>query len=165
MKPEKLFGLGLLLAFSASAQVLVDADWQESEAPAPPAFSQNQLIPIEMPRYVSLRLGVDPATLSITPDGIVRYVAVATNANGSISAMYEGIRCVSAEVKTYARAATNGQWASVPDPQWRKLNDNQPSRHALALARQGLCDDRSPSTSSVPAMVKALKNPKTDLYR
>lgn len=165
MKPEKLFGLGLLLAFSASAQVLTDADWQESEAPAPPAFSQNQLIPIEMPRYVALRLGVDAATLSITPDGIVRYVAVATNANGSISAMYEGIRCASAEVKTYARAATNGQWAPVPDPQWRKLNDNQPSRHALALARQGLCDGRSPSTSSVSAMVNALKNPKTDLYR
>lgn len=165
MKPEKLLGWGLLLALNASAQVFTDTEWQESEAPAPPAFSQNQLIPIEMPSYVSLRLGVDPATLFITPDGIVRYVAVATNANGSISAMYEGIRCASAEVKTYARAATNGQWVPVPDPQWRKLNDNQPSRHALALARQGLCDGRSPSTSSVSAMVNSLKNPKKDLYR
>lgn len=166
MKLDRLFGLGLLmLTLSAAAQMVTDPDWQESEAPAPPAFSQSQLIPINMPSYVSLRLGVDPATLSITPDGIVHYVVLAINANGSVNAMYEGIRCASAEVKTYARANTNGAWSPVPDPQWRKLNDNQPSRHALALARQGLCEGRSPSSDSVAAMVRALKNSKADQYR
>ena len=72
MKLKKLIGLGLLAALSASAQVFAEPDWQESEAPAPPAFSSKQLIAIEMPNYVALRLGLDPATLSITPDGIVR---------------------------------------------------------------------------------------------
>ena len=163
MKPEKLFWFGLmLLAISVSAQVSTDPDWKETEAPAPPAFNKERLIPIEMPNYVSLRLGVDPATFAISPDGIVRYVVVAINAAGSISAMYEGIRCASGEVKTYARYTSNGQWAPAPDPQWRRLNDNLPSRHALALAKQGVCDGRATAGNSAAAIVNALKYPKPD---
>lgn len=160
MKLEKLFWLGLtLVALSASAQVITDPDWKETEVPAPPAFNKERLIPIDMPKYVTLRFGVDPATLTITPDGIVRYVMVAANATGSISAMYEGIRCATGEVKTYARYASSGKWSPVPDPQWRGLTDNLPSRHALALARQGACDGRAATANSATAIVNALKNP------
>lgn len=160
MKFNQLFWPALaLVAFGAAAQVVADPDWKESEAPPPPAFHPDQLVPVEMPRYVSLRFGVDPATLVITPDGIVRYVMVAKNASGSISAMYEGIRCSSGEVKTYARYSTSGRWSAVKDPQWRALNDNLPSRHALALARQGACDGRAMPASSVSEIVRALKSP------
>jgi hypothetical protein len=159
MNLEKYFWLGLtLLAFSASAQVVADPDWQETETPPPPAFSKDKLIAIEMPNYVTLRLGVDPATLSITPDGVVRYVVVASNATGSINAMYEGIRCATGEVKTYARYAASGQWSSVQNPQWQGLSDNLPSTHARALARQGICEGRTITGSSVAAVVYALKN-------
>ncbi|MDD4944117.1 MAG: CNP1-like family protein, partial [Rhodoferax sp.] len=103
---RKLFTL-CFLTFAAGqvlAQVAaLDPDWQESEAAAPPAFSAAHLVAIDMPHYVSLKFGVDPATLSITPDGIVRYVMVAQNATGSVNAMYEGIRCATGQVKTYAR--------------------------------------------------------------
>lgn len=161
MRPNKLFCLGLTLtALSVSAQLVADPDWKETQTPPHPAFSVDSLIPIEMPIYSTLRMGVDPATLAVTPDGIVRYVVVATNASGSISAMHEGIRCASGEVKTYAHYASNGQWSQVPDPQWRGLNDNQPSRHALTLARQGVCDGRAPAGNSAAAIVNVLKYPK-----
>ena len=161
MKPEKLFWLGLTLAaLNASAQVVItDPDWKETQVPPPPSFSTNRLISIEMPKYVSLRLGVDPETFTISPDGIVRYVVVASNMTGSISAMYEGIRCASGEVQTYARYTSSGQWSSVPDPQWRGLNDKLPSRHALALAKQGVCEGRT-AAASVAAIVNALRYPK-----
>lgn len=160
MKLEKLFWLGLtLVALSTSAQVFTNADWKESEVPPPPAFSKDKLIPIDMPKYVSLRFGVDPATLIITPDGIVRYVVVAINEAGTINAMHEGIRCATGEVKTYARYTSNGQWSSVPEPQWRSLEDNLPSRHAMALARQGICEGRAATANSAAAIAHALKNP------
>ena len=166
MKRDKFFWLGLtLLAATASAQLVADPDWKETEAPAPPSFNKDQLIPVEMPKYVSLRFGVDPATLSITPDGIVRYVMVASNGSGSLSAMYEGIRCATGEVKTYARYTSSGQWSAVAQPQWRGLNDQLPSRHALALARQGACDGRAASASSVAAIVHALKGPDQGRHR
>lgn len=159
MNLDKLLWLGLsLVALSASAQLVEDPDWKETEVPPPPSFNKDKLVPIEMPRYVSLRFGVDPATLAITPDGITRYVIVATNASGTVNAMYEGIRCSAGEVKTYARYTSDGQWSAIKEPLWRSLGDNLPSKHALALATQGLCTGRTP-TSSVSAIVNNLKNP------
>jgi hypothetical protein len=150
-----------LVAFGSVAQVTSDdPDWKETEAPPPPAFNKDKLISIEMPKYVSLAFGVDPATLVITPDGIVRYVVVAINQTGSVSAMYEGIQCSTGNVKTYARLASNGQWSLVTAPQWHDMYDKKlPSRHAKALARQGICEGRAMAASSVAEIVKSLKNP------
>ena len=165
MKFNKLVWLALtLLAFGVAAQE-DKLDWQESEAPPAPTFNKDRLLALDMPRYVTLQFGVDPATLVITPDGIVRYVVVASNASGSISAMYEGIRCATGEVKTYARFSSSGKWSPVQDPQWRGLNENAPSRHALALANQGVCESSSIAASSVDAIVKAIKDSRPGLTR
>jgi hypothetical protein len=143
---------------SGYAQALADnPDWKEGKVPAPPAFSTDKLLPLDMPPYVSLRFGVDPTTLTITADGIVRYVVVARNASGSITAMYEGIRCATGEAKTYARADNSGNWTIVKQPLWRGLDDNQPSKHALAFARQGACDGRATTASSNADIIRAMK--------
>ena len=165
MRPASaLTGRGLVaagvFACSMAAQAVmpeVNPDWKEAEVTAPPAFNTKQLLPIEMPSYVSLKFGVDPSTLAIAPDGIVRYVMVATNASGSVNAMYEGIRCATGEVKTYARSSANGVWTQVKEPQWRNLTDNLPSKHAMAFARQGACDGRSAPAGSAGEIIKALK--------
>lgn len=157
MKFSPLFWSVLaLVALSAAAQE-DKPEWKESEAPPAPAFNKDRLLPLDMPHYVTLQFGVDPATLVITPDGIVRYVVVASNATGSLSAMYEGIRCATGEVKTYARFSSSGKWSVIQAPVWRGLNDNLPSRHALALANQGVCESSSIAASSVAAIVSTLK--------
>lgn len=137
------------------AQGLVDnPDWQETEVPAPPKFDPNRRIAIDMPPYVSMQFGVDPGTLAITPDGIVRYVMVAMSPSGSLNAFYEGIRCNTGEVKTYARANANGFWTIVKEPEWRGLDDRQPSKHALALARQGACEGNASANSAADILRK-----------
>ncbi len=133
-------------------------DWKEADVPPPPAFSKDRLIPVEMPAFVTLKFGVDPATLTVTSDGVVRYVMVAANASGASNAMYEGIRCSTGEFKTYARFSAAGLWAVVNDPQWRPLRDNNVSKHALALARQGACEGRSAAASNPAQIIAALKN-------
>ena len=150
----------MLVAGSAAAQLIdQDPDWKEVDVPAPPAFKTDRLIALEMPRHISLKLGVDPETLRITSDGIVRYVMVATSPSGNVNATYEGIRCLTAEVKTYARYGATGKWSPVVDPQWKPLNGNQPSLHALALARQGACDGRAATSQSPEDIIRKLKNP------
>jgi len=156
--PALLGALALTLATHLYAQVGPDdPDWKESEAPTPPAFSVDKLLPLAMPPYVSLSFGIDPATLAISPDGIVRYVVVARNAGGSVNAMYEGIRCATGEVKTYARASGNGPWSIVAEPQWRGLTDNLPSKHAWVFARQAACDGRATTASNTGDIIRALK--------
>ncbi len=160
---HRLWLVGLaFLALPAFAQRLtdLDPDWKESDAPPPPAFNKDALVPVDMPRHVTLKFGVDPKTLAITSDGIVRYVMVATNSTGSVNAFYEGIRCQTGEVKTYARFSASGQWSPVKNPEWAPLNANQGSRHALALARQGACHDRSTTAASVQEIVTRLRDPR-----
>ncbi|TXT38292.1 MAG: hypothetical protein FD135_2984 [Comamonadaceae bacterium] len=110
-----------------------------------------------MPPYVSLKFGIDPATLSISSDGIVRYVMVAQNASGSVNAMFEGLRCATGQVKTYARASSSGAWSVVKDPQWRDLGDNLPSKHAMALVQQGVCEGRTVAGRTAQDLIRVLK--------
>lgn len=147
----------MVTGLAVHAQVVpVDPDWQESDAPAPPVYGRDKLLVLGMPPYVTLQFGIDPATLSITPDGIVRYVVVASNAGGSSSAFYEGIRCATGEVKTYARANSAGHWTLVKNAQWRGLNDNQPSKHAIVFARQAACEGAT--TARTPDdIIRAMK--------
>ena len=133
-----------------------DPDWKETEVPAPPSFDPKQRVAVDMPRYVSVEFGIDPATLAITPDGIVRYVMVAVSPSGAVTAFYEGIRCATGEVKSYARANASGVWTLVKEPQWRRLNDKQPSKHALALAQQAACEGNA-SASSAADILRRLK--------
>lgn len=131
------------------------ADWVEAAVPAAPAFSKDGLLPLDMPPHVSLKVGIAPSTIAVGPDGVVRYVVVMTNASGSVSAAYEGIHCITDEVKTYARWSSSGTWSPVSDPQWKALNDNMPSKHAHAFARQGGCINRL--ATSPAEIIAALK--------
>jgi hypothetical protein len=145
----------------ANAQLIPsDADWKESDVPAPPAFDRDKLIGIEMPRYMSLKFGVDPATLQITGDGVVRYVVVAANReDGGFNAFYEGVRCATEEFKTYARFKNDGTWETARDPGWKRIGN---SRHTLALAVQGLCRGHAPQ-ASVADIIRNMKEPQRGL--
>jgi len=140
-----------------------DTEWQESEAPPPPAFDEKRLEPIAMPPYMSLKFGVDPTTITITGDGVVRYVVVATNRNGggaTLNAFYEGVRCSTAEMKSYARF-NNGAWSKIERPEWKSFRDLN-SSYAKQLAEQGLCRGNAPRVS-VKDMVTNMRDPSRKL--
>lgn len=154
---------GLLLAGSAWSQLAdLDPDWKELQVAPPATFNSSRMIPIEMPRYVTVKVGVDPDSLQVGSDGIVRYVVLAISDSGNVNAMFEGIWCRAGEVKTYARFGSDGKWHATEDSQWRPLNGNQRSMHALALARQGACDGRATTSASPAAIIRKLRQPARD---
>jgi hypothetical protein len=147
-----------LAAASASAQLVdPDVDWVEETVPPPPAFDVQRAIPIEMPSFMTLRFGVDPNTITVTQDGVVRYVMVATSTTGVVNAMYEGIRCNTGQVRTYGRFNAGG-WEMNKNAPWRGLRDRMPSHHAAAFALQGACEGRA-AASSPEKIVRTLRNP------
>jgi hypothetical protein len=158
MRPRFLAAALALAALSAGAQLATpDPDWKESEAPPPPAFDTGRLIELEMPRS-GLRFGVDPATVTLSADGIVRYVVVATSSTGAVNAIYEGIRCNTAEVKVYARHNPDSGWTRAAGD-WRALHASYPSsRHSLLIARTGACMGHSPNRTAAQ-VVKDLRSP------
>lgn len=135
----------------------MDAEWKETEVPPPPKFDTNKLLSIEMPSYMTSKFGVDPATIAITGDGIVRYVVVASNsASGGVNAFYEGVRCASEETKSYARYGSEG-WRATTNPEWKSFRDLR-SSYARELANQGLCRGHAPR-ASVAEIVRYISQP------
>lgn len=157
----KPFALALLLSLSLPAWSQTyggDAllDWKEGAAPPPPAFNVNKLLTFDVLKASTLVYGVDPATISIGEDEIVRYVIVATSPTGVRNVFYEGIRCATGEYKTYARQTNEGEWSKVTNPEWRTVFQNAGARHVLQFAKTAACDNNSP-TRTVDEMVRNLK--------
>jgi hypothetical protein len=140
----------------AQANSFTEEEWAEEATPQPPSYSTTELLTIDMPPHVSVKVGIDPATISVGKDGVVRYVVVMSNATGTVNAAFEGIRCVKDEVKIYARHSAVSGWSVVSDAKWQPLNDKQPSKHALAIARQGACQVRQAPPTEI--ILKKLKD-------
>jgi CNP1-like family len=157
-----LVAIGLTLSTSGFTQLLAtDPDWKESEAPAPAALNLKDLLPFEVVKTSNLSWALDPAAVKIVGDGLVRYVAVARSTSGALNALYEVINCSNGEVKTYARIvskeaeAAGKSWVVVADPKWISMYD-APSKHALALAKQGVCTGNT-AAQNVTEIVTSLK--------
>ena len=157
----------------AGAQNIPDAgDWREQVAPSAPAFDVARLLALPKPPGAALTVGIDPTTLSIGRDGVVRYVFLATSDSGAVNASYEGIRCDGAEFRRYARwqpessrwqplegtagAGASSAGGSAPGD-WQSLRAPA-GRYALQLARSGLCQDAAPNRS-VRQIVQDLRTP------
>lgn len=165
MKNPKLPSLlvaGLMLSFSnyLYAQLVdLDPNWVEIESTPPVLSNPLQTILFELTNSGSeLKWGIEPSSISIGSDGVTRYVVVATGSNIS-NITFEGINCQRNELKVYAR--WNGKnWNLVKDANWINLQEGGRSRHALALARQGLCDGNSAHTN-VTQLLQKLKTKST----
>ena len=154
--------LSLFAGLSASHAQLpsTDPDWQEADAPPAPVFdiaTLTRLVPFEVSIDSDLRWGIDPTSIQINNDGLVRYVVVARSQSGVINAFYESINCNKAEFKIHARHNGKNGWAIVERPDWRSLYDKAPSKHALMLAKQGACTGTS-AAQSATLMMHAIKN-------
>ena len=142
----------------AIAQMLPESpDWRESEVPPPPAFNLKRLIRVPGPDGSAFKFGIDPATLSVTPEGVVRYVIVASSVDGGQNVMYEGIRCSAGQHRVYARQTATGGWSVLRDSEWQPMYGSAASRHALALSLAGVCKDRAVNRSA-SNIVRTLKS-------
>jgi hypothetical protein len=138
---------------AAFAQFIADdPDWKETEVPPPPAFDLKRLVPVSVPAQSQMQWGVDPSTVRIFPDGVVRYVVVAQSSSGVVNALYEGIRCNKGEFRRYARYNRDSGWVMLKESDWTSLRATGTSRHPLVLAKEGMCDGAAPPASVQQAM-------------
>lgn len=134
------------------------ADWKEVEAPPPPALRTEGLIPVEIGTKSALDYGVDPASVSVGKDGVVRYVIVAKSRSGAMNAFYEGLFCERDEYRVYARYANGQGWRPVESDEWKSVKDGFEANHVRAVARAGACLGHSPS-GTADQVVRNLRSP------
>ncbi|MDB5857384.1 MAG: hypothetical protein JWQ76_1073 [Ramlibacter sp.] len=135
-------------SLAASAQVFpADPNWKEQDAPPPPALRTSGLIPLDVPGS-GLRFGIDPSSVAIGTDRVVRYVVVASSPSGAVNAIYEGLRCSTGEVRVFARHNPDSGWVPAQGSVWQPLHSVPNSRYSLLVARNGACVGEAPNGSA-----------------
>jgi hypothetical protein len=122
--------------------------------PAPPKV--DTLIGFDPQRPTTMKFFVDPASVTVGTDGIVRYTLVARGDGSAMNVSYEGIRCKTRERKTFAYGRTDGSWLEARDPQWTTIGGSPATGPSFALYEDFFCPARAIVATGVEA-VEALR--------
>jgi hypothetical protein len=96
----------------------------------PPPPKSDALLSFD-PAYLSpFTFSIDPTSLRVGADRIVRYTLVVKAQSGATNVSYEALRCDTNERKIFAYGTTGGEWSPVRDPQWKPLV-SEPYRNTL----------------------------------
>lgn len=150
-KPAFLLAITMLslLAGSATAQIKSqyeeDSDqvkpWQEQVVALPAAPDAATLLHFDITPNTSQRFHIDPKSLTVGTDGVVRYTLVAQSSGGATSISYEGIRCQTFEKKLYAFGRADGSWSRAKKDEWQPIFKNGANRQHVTLVQDYFCRD------------------------
>lgn len=141
-----------LIVVSAAAQLGIDQKYDEPEqwrgsgreTPLPAFPRQENLVEFYVSAIASNRFFIDATSLSVSPDGVVRYTLVVKTAGGATNISFEGIRCGSSEYKMFATGRDDGTWARARADDWRRIENKPMNRHHAVLNREFFCPDGLP---------------------
>ena len=133
--------------------------WSELQAQLPPYPKSEELLQFDAGSATPHRFFIDPASLSIGEDQVVRYTIVVRTAGGATNVSFEGMRCETREQKTYAIGhGGDHTWSRARNPQWRRIEYHEVNRQYGVLYRDILCRGKMPAPS-VQQIVNVLKYP------
>jgi len=146
MKLRRAPWVGLLVAALACIAAPVRGEvedeppaWQEAAVELPAFPSETGLQAFYVSATTPHKFFIDPATLSVGQDRVVRYVMVVRTAGGATNVSYEGMRCESRQYKIYATGRRDGTWIPSPRSEWRPIENKSTNRQHAALSRDFFC--------------------------
>jgi hypothetical protein len=120
-----------------------DKPWQEIAIQLPPAPRKENLLPFDVSTTTAYSFAIDAKSLTVGPDGVIRYTLVATSNAGVKNVSYEGIRCESYERKLYAFGQPDGTWSRSRRDQWERISTYATNRQHAALAKDFFCLEKT----------------------
>lgn len=135
--------------------------WVEQLAQLPPYPDLNNLIPLTVQTSTDYQHAVDPESISIGDDGVVRLTLVSRSSAGAMNINYEGIRCETNERKLYAIGRNDKTWSKPRLSEWQSLDFVKQFYAHRELSKNLLCPDKYPVRSKEEAIkiLKTGKNP------
>ena len=112
--------------------------WQEIEVVLPAFPEPENLIPFEVGTVRHMRLLIDEKSISVDSDDVIRYSLVAISSSGARNIRFEGMRCVTGELRTYAFGQDDRTWSRARGKQWVRIRGSNDSHH-VALFSNYFC--------------------------
>lgn len=113
---------------------------QEAEV-ALPAYPvrRDTWIPFETTAVTKNRFFIDRESLQVTEERTIRYALIIESPSGVRNVSYEGMRCSSAEIKTYAWGTSEGKWYAAKDAQWQPIRVDRINGQHITLYERYFC--------------------------
>ena len=123
--------------------------WKELEAQLP-AYPKGELVLMDMGASPH-KFYVDPASVSLSVDGVMRYTAVVKTAGGAVNVTFEGMRCETRELKIYATGHRDGTWSRARISQWERMQRHT-KPYQYTLYREYFCPSHTLPTPPKQAL-------------
>lgn len=107
-----------------------------------PAVPKGDLIEFPVSAATSFRFFIDPASLSVGLDGVVRYTLVARSPSGAETISYEGIRCGGTGLYRVYAFGNGGAWSKNTRGDWRPIEPKSVQRWHNELRGRYFCPNR-----------------------
>lgn len=120
-----------------------DKPWQEIAIQLPSAPQQENLAPFYVSATATYSFAIDTKSVTVGPDGVIRYTLVAVSDAGAKNVSYEGLRCATFERKLYAFGQADGSWSRSRRDQWERIAGNAVNRQHAALAKDYFCVEKT----------------------
>lgn len=112
---------------------------QDIPFPAYPDDANLLAFPIDA-RGTNYQYKMDLKSLRVDADGVTRYTMVIESPSGARNVIYEGIRCITNEYKTYAYGTASSEFQKNSTARWKRANDRGGINYQADLAENFLCD-------------------------
>lgn len=113
--------------------------WKEIEGQIPRYPKGQDLVLVDAGSATSHRFYVDPASVSVGTDGVVRYTTVVKTSGGAMNVAFEGMRCETRELKLYALGRSDGTWVRARNAKWERIMLRDLKPHHYMLYREYFC--------------------------
>jgi hypothetical protein len=129
--------------------------WSEVEVQLPAFPEKENLIAFKVGAVVEPRFYVDGKSISVGPDGVIRYVLVVVSAQGAQNISFEGMRCDTLERRFYASGRADKTWSKARNNKWVRVQGTS-NNHHVELFSNNFCVGRivSPSTEEARRVLR-----------
>ena len=157
----------LLLVCSGSVSADEETGWNWGPIVTPPPWKEDvtQLpnypdnarlldLPADLPGY-DFQVFIDPASLTVGGDRVVRYTLVIVSSSGVRNISYEGVHCGKHEYRRYAYGSA-GAWHPIDASPWQRVTNTGIDHYRYVLYWDYLC---SPLRTNLDAaqMIRRLR--------
>lgn len=115
--------------------------WKEQQSALPAYPDEKDLLEVQVDDAGSGRTYyLDAKSLSTGADDVVRYTVVIVSRTGARNVLFEGIRCITREYKTYAYGAADGKLHEFPESRWELISGRGTTVYRRDLYAHYVCD-------------------------
>ena len=151
-----------------SAQETDDADlggfidapeWQEEAVTIPPFPDADDLLKVEIDRVDKpFTYYLDSKNIQSSQDGVIRYSIVIESNSGARNVLFEGLRCLTAEYRTYAYGTSDKSFVKARTSQWAGIESTGSMVHRYDFFRHYMCSIEQ-TTYPVETILRRVRYP------